>query len=151
MNPDGFTSPSPTSQGTSCSGVSVSMVIPIDASFSRAISWSISCGTGCTSRGSRFSWPRQVLRAQRLVGEAHVHDARRVALGGGQVDQPALAEQEQTVRPSAQRELLHELADRAACSFGQLLQRRDVDLDVEVAGVGRRSRRPSSPRSARSR
>src|SRR6266550_1425164 len=32
-----------------------------------------------------------VLRAKRLVGEAHVHHGRRVPLGPRQVDQPALA------------------------------------------------------------
>src|SRR2546427_9483061 len=33
----------------------------------------------------------QVLGRQRLVGEAHVHDAGRVALGQRQVHEPALA------------------------------------------------------------
>ena len=37
-------------------------------------------------------------------------------------------------RPSAQSELLDEVADRPPLA-GELLERRDVDLDVEVAGV----------------
>src|SRR5438045_6669293 len=49
----------------------------------------------------------EVLGGQRLVGEAHVHDARRVALGRGEIDQPSLAEQEQ-LAAVAQTELLDE-------------------------------------------
>src|SRR5438093_4939426 len=47
------------------------------------------------------------LRRQRLVGEAHVHDGGRMALGGGQVDQPAFA-QHVEAPAVAQRELLDE-------------------------------------------
>ena len=75
-----------------CSAVSLSMVMPIDASFSVETYCSISTGTLCT-------WLPQlalVLDAefgrQRLRGEAHVHDARRVALRHRQVHQPALPE-----------------------------------------------------------
>src|SRR5437660_214067 len=37
--------------------------------------------------------PGDVLRAKRLVGEAHVHHRRGMPLGPSQVDQPALAKQ----------------------------------------------------------
>ena len=74
------------------------------------------------------------LGAERLVGEAHVHDRRRVTLGRRQVDQAAVGEQ---VDAAAVRHgvLLDELAHRALLDR-ELLERRDVDLDVEVAGVG---------------
>ncbi len=50
-----------------------------------------------------------LLGGERLVGEGHVHHERRVPLGGGEVDEPALADQ---VEPAAvgQRELVDELA-----------------------------------------
>src|SRR2546427_9308945 len=75
----------------------------------------------------------QVLDRQRLVGEAYVHDAGRVALGQRQVHEPAFAQQ---VDPPAvrQEELLYALADHLA-SAGEPLQRWDVDLHIEVAGV----------------
>ena len=75
----------------------------------------------------------RVLGRERLVREAHVHDDRRMALGGGDVDEPALGEQED---PPAvgELELLDEVA-RLARLGGERAQRRDVDLDVEVARV----------------
>src|SRR5207248_5920918 len=74
------------------------------------------------------------LGAQRLVGEGHVHYARRVALGRGQVDQAALTQQVDA--PAViEYELLDVLAHLAAL-LGHRLQRRNVDLHVEVAGVG---------------
>src|SRR5450756_2185049 len=75
-----------------------------------------------------------VLGAQRLVGEAHVHDGRRVALGRRKVDQPAFGQQVQTAAVG-HGVLLDELAN-GALLHGELLEGRDVDLDVEVAGVG---------------
>ena len=69
------------------------------------------------------------LGGQGLGGEAHVHDAGRVAVGGGQVDQPALAED---VEPAAvgQDVLVDELADA-------LVDRRG---DAWPAGRGRARR-----------
>ena len=57
-----------------------------------------------------------------------------MALGGGEVDEPAVGEQ---VDPAAvrERELLDELA-RLARLGRERAQRRDLDLDVEVARVG---------------
>src|SRR3990172_5811077 len=40
----------------------------------------------------------EVLDAERLVGEAHVHHARRMALRGREVDQPPLGEDEDAAR-----------------------------------------------------
>ena len=57
-----------------------------------------------------------------------------MALGGGQVDQPALAQQEEA--PAVRQPELLDEGPHLSPSFGHLLQRRDVDLDVEVAGVG---------------
>ena len=66
---------------------------PCVSSFRRAISWSISSGT-VDLLLELVVVLDHVLGRQRLVGEAHVHHGGRVALGGGQVDQPALGEQE---------------------------------------------------------
>ena len=74
------------------------------------------------------------LGAERLVGEAHVHDRRRVTLGRRQVDQPAFGQQVDAAAVG-HGVLLDELAHRALL-HRELLERRDVDLDVEVAGVG---------------
>ena len=74
-----------------------------------------------------------VLGTQRLVGEAHVHHGRRVPLGGAQVDQPPLGQQVDAA-PVGERELLDILAHGAPLD-GQRRQRRDVDLDVEMARV----------------
>ena len=59
---------------------------------------------------------------------------RRVPLGGGEVDEPALGEQVDRAAVG-ERELLDELA-RLARLGRERAQRRDVDLDVEVTGVG---------------
>ena len=54
--------------------------------------------------------------------------------GGREVDEPALADQ---VDAASVRELeLLDLGTRLACGNSELAQRRDLDLDVEVAGVG---------------
>ena len=68
------------------------------------------------------------------LAKRHVHDGRRVPLGGGQVDQAALA-QERDAAAVGQDELLDE-GTRLARRDGHLSQRRDVDLDVKVARVG---------------
>ena len=77
---------------------------------------------------------RDVLGRQRLVGEAHVHDRGRVALGGAEVDQPPLGDQVEAL--AAEVELLDVLADLADVALGQRAQRGQVELRVEVAGVG---------------
>ena len=84
----------------------------------------------------------RVLGRERLVREGHVHDDRRVAFGGRDVDEPAVGEQVDAPAVG-ERELLDELP-RLARLDGERPQRRDVDLDVEVARVRRGSRRPSS-------
>jgi hypothetical protein len=73
-----------------------------------------------------------------------------VSLGGGQVDQAAVAEQ---VDPAAvlETELLDELADRTPFAR-EPLERRDVDLDVEVPELQTTacpSSRGSAPRAGR--
>src|SRR5439155_19655690 len=74
----------------------------------------------------------QVLRRQRLVGEAHVHHAGGVSLRGRQIDQAALAEQGDAV-PVGKLVLVQESADRAPAAV--LLQPLDVDLHVEMPAV----------------
>src|SRR6185312_1840924 len=65
----------------------------------------------------------QILRAQRLVREAHVHHAGRMAFGGRQVDQTPFAEQEHAL--TLDHVLLHELPHLARLAAGELLQRRN--------------------------
>src|SRR5207253_3841012 len=74
------------------------------------------------------------LGAERVVGEAHVHDGGRVSLGGREVDQPSLA-QDIDVTLARHRELLDE-GTHLAPRGGRLGQRVQIDLDVEVTGVG---------------
>ena len=70
------------------------------SSLSAATCWSISLGTD-TTVGSSLPAPRhQVLDGQRLIGEAHVHDRRRMPVRGREVDEPAVGEQ---VDPAAVR------------------------------------------------
>src|SRR5439155_6996993 len=74
-----------------------------------------------------------VLGRERLVRERHIHHLGRVALRGSKVDQPPVGDQ---VDPAAVRE--RELVDELAQLTGpgrEPAQRRDVDLDVEVARV----------------
>src|SRR3954467_6714163 len=75
---------------------------------------------------------RHVLGGERLVGEAHVHHARRMPLGGGEIDEAAFAEHRHAVAV-LERVLVDELTHRALP--GILLEPGDVDLDVEVAAV----------------
>ena len=74
-----------------------------------------------------------VLDRQRLIGKAHIHHRCGMALGGGQVNQAAFAEQIDLAS------VLHGiLFNEGACSAlrgSQLLECRNVDLDVEVARV----------------
>src|ERR1022692_2813885 len=76
----------------------------------------------------------QVLHRERLVSEAHVHDGRWMAFRCGEVDQAAFAQQVDLAAVS-QRELFDKVA-RGALRRRHLLQRGNVDLDIEVAGVG---------------
>ena len=75
-----------------------------------------------------------VLGRERLVGEAHVHDRGRMPLGGAEVDQPALGDEVELL--AAEVELLDVLADLADVALGHLAQRGEVELGIEVAGVG---------------
>ena len=72
---------------------------------------------------------------ERLVRERHVHHGGRVTLGGGEVHEPALAEE---VDPASvgERVLVDELAEAANAPRRQLAERALVDLDVEVSAVG---------------
>ena len=63
----------------------------------------------------------QVGHRERLIGEAHIHDARRVALGRRQVDEPTLTEQDHALI-GTENELLDERAQRAPALAGHLLQ-----------------------------
>src|SRR3954467_8124527 len=73
-----------------------------------------------------------VLGGERLVGEAHVHHARRVPLRGGEVDETSFAEERD---PLAVRErvLVEEIANLALAAL--LLQPLAIHFDVEVAAV----------------
>ena len=124
------------------------MAMPMVWSLSEATNSSTSLGTWWTLCSSLPLLLDRPLGRQGLGGEAHVHDAGRVAVGGGQVDQPALA---QDVEPAAVLEdvLVDELADALVDRRGELGQVVEGQLDVEVAASCRSSRRPSSRRSAR--
>ena len=76
-----------------------------------------------------------MLHTQGLQREGHVHHRRRVSLGGGQVDHPATREQ---VEPPAVGELvlIDEGAHPACGAGGDRTQLVEIELDVEVAGVG---------------
>ena len=76
----------------------------------------------------------QVLGAQRLVGEGHIHHGGGVPLGGGQVDEPALAQQVDAA-PVGGGVLLHKGA-HLPMADGDGLQRGDVNLHIEMAAVG---------------
>src|SRR4249919_233615 len=75
-----------------------------------------------------------VLGGERLVREAHIHDRRRVPLRGGQVHEPPLREQVEAA-PVGHFEALDVLTGPRRRDR-EVSQRRDVDLDIEVAGVG---------------
>ena len=111
------------------------MLMPIAASLRLAISRSTSLGREWTSLASLPLCVDHVLGGERLVGEAHVHDGARVALGGGQVDQAALAEHVDA-RGRRSRTYCSTNCAQLALLDAHRLQRRDVDLDVEVARVG---------------
>src|SRR5918993_5305238 len=91
-------------------------------------------GQGVDVVGELVFVVEQVLRGKRLVGEGHVHNGARVALGGGEVDKTALAEHVD-LAPVVEEVLVDERAWLALLD-AHLFERRDVDLDVEVARVG---------------
>src|SRR5205809_1395069 len=75
-----------------------------------------------------------VFPAQRLVREAHVHHGRGMTFGPGEVDEPALA-QEEDAASVGQPVLLYQrphLPDPGR----QLIESLEVDLGVEVTRVG---------------
>src|SRR5215217_8206755 len=74
------------------------------------------------------------LGRERLVGEAHVHDSRGMALGRAEVHEPPVGD-EVDAPPVLEAELLDQRSSRAGLD-GHLPECRDLDLDVEVAGVG---------------
>src|SRR5207245_798682 len=75
----------------------------------------------------------KVYGGKRLVGEAHVHNGSGVPLGCGKIDEASVSKQ---VHLAAIFQLIfvHHGA-HFALPAGQFFQRRDVDLDIEVAGV----------------
>ncbi len=77
-----------------CSPVRRSILMPMLSSFTAATSSSIAFGTSWTLTGelALVGHLQRPLGAQRLGGEAHVHHRRRMALGGGEVHQAALAD-----------------------------------------------------------
>ena len=119
-----------------CSSVGSSISTPSAASFSRATSRSIAGLTGCTPGSSVPASRTSVLDAQRLQREGDVHHRGRMALGGGQVDDAAVGQQVEA--PAVGEAVLARPGDapRGRRRLGQLGQLGEVELDVEVAGVG---------------
>ena len=72
-----------------------------------------------------------------LVGERARHDERAVAGGAAQVDEAALSEQDD-VAPVLHEEAV-DLGLDVLDGLGVLLEPRDVNLDIEVADVCKRS------------
>src|SRR6476661_2788968 len=77
-------------------------------------------------------FPNHVLGGEGLIRERHVHHTRGVALGGGEIHEPAVGEHAEPL--AVEPPLLHELADGRR-PLGGLLQRVQVDFDVEVPRV----------------
>src|SRR5258708_4203927 len=75
----------------------------------------------------------QILGGKRVVGEAHVHYGSGMSFGGGKIDEAAFGE-EIDLSPILHFKFVDHGADFALVA-GQLLKRRDIDFDVEVAGV----------------
>ncbi len=77
--------------------------------------------------------PHEVLDRERLVRERHVHHGGRVALGGGEVHEAPVREDDGRTA-AAQAVLVHVRAQLAAAGR-ERREGREVDLVVEVAGV----------------
>src|SRR6266567_7692006 len=77
---------------------------------------------------------QHVLSAQGLIGKAHIHDARRMAFRRREIDKTPLGEQV-NLPPVGIGVLIDEVA-YAAFLDRQRFQCRDVDLIIEMAGVG---------------
>ncbi len=69
-----------------------------------------------------------------LDGEGHVHDGGGVAVGGGEVDEAAFAEDHDGVA-AGDGVAVDELAQAFLRLLGHLGERDEVEFDVEVAGV----------------
>ena len=132
----------------SCVELSLSMLMPIDASLSRATYCSISIGTSWTGVRELALVLDAVFGGQGLGGEAHVHDARRMAFGHGQVDQPACAEHVDALAV-LQRVFVDLRADVLGDARRFFLQGRAVRVRRRSGRDCRRRRRPSSPGNAR--
>ena len=110
------------------------MRTPIERSFSRPTSWSISRGTGMDPRSQAPPRLHHVLRAQRLVGKAHIHHAGRVSFCRGKIDEPTLGEQVNS--PSIGKRVLPHNVPDVSLPDRQLFHRLDIYLYVEVSTVG---------------
>ena len=108
--------------------------MPMLSSLSVATHWSTSLGTSWTLWVELALVLERPLGREGLGGEAHVHDAGRVAVGGGEVDQAAFAED---VEPSAVGldVFVDEFADLVDVGFGHFREVVEGEFDVEVAGV----------------
>src|SRR4051794_2876469 len=84
--------------------------------------------------GQRALRRGEVLDRERLQREGEVHDRRGVTLAGGEVDHAPGGQQVQPA-PVGERVLLDQRPHPTGRPAGRA-QRREVDLDVEVAGVG---------------
>src|SRR5512138_1636195 len=73
------------------------------------------------------------LRGERLVRERHVHDRSGMSLRRSEIDQAAVR-QEMDPPAVGELELLDEFPDMTA-RFGQRLESRYLDFDVEVSGI----------------
>src|SRR5918997_294762 len=78
--------------------------------------------------------PGEVVGGEGLDREGEVHDLYRVAVGRGDVDQPAASEHVQA--PPVLKLVLGNVAPDLAHRRGLLLERRQVELMIVVAGVG---------------
>src|SRR5690242_16767965 len=97
-------------------------------------------GNADDRRRQRAAPADEILGGERLIRERHVHDGRRMAFRGGEIDETAFTEQ--TDRAAvADVVFVDELSWLRFLAFGEPFQRLDVDLDVEVPAV--RDERPA--------
>ncbi len=76
----------------------------------------------------------QPLRGECLVGEREIHDIRRMAFGGAQIDQAALGCDQDAA--SVRHAILVQVGTNRLRAAGHLLERSQLEFDIEVAGVG---------------